>query len=327
MHIAITYDSPIPAHGYGGTERIAWWLGRHLNRLGHRVTYVVPPGSTCDFAQVVIYDRDRPIESRIPADVDFIHDFGPLTRPVGYPSLTTFHGNGHPGLRLPRNTVFLCRNHAERHGGSVFVYNGIDPDDYGPVDWSASRDHLLFLAMAAWKVKNVRGSIRIARRARQRLAVVGGSRVNVRMGVRVTLDPRVRFHGVIGGDRKHRIINRSSALLFPVRWHEPFGIAMVEALYFGCPVYGTTYGSLPEIVTPDVGFLADTESILADELRDIGRFDRRRCHQYAVDNFSAALMTQRYLALYERVLNGESLHEAEPIMAEGAEEGLLPMGR
>ena len=127
MHIAITYDSPIPAHGYGGTERIAWWLGRHLNRLGHRVTYVVPPGSTCDFAQVVFHDRDRPIESQIPDDVDLVHDFGAVTRPVDHPMLTTFHGNGHPGLRLPRNTVFLCRNHAERHGGSVFVYNGIDP--------------------------------------------------------------------------------------------------------------------------------------------------------------------------------------------------------
>jgi glycosyltransferase involved in cell wall biosynthesis len=143
--------------------------------------------------------------------------------------------------------------------------------------------------------------------------------------VRVTPDPRVRFHGVIGGDRKHHLINRSSALLFPVLWHEPFGIAMVEALYFGCPVFGTTYGSLPEIVTPDVGYLADSESTLADELAHIDRFDRRRCHEYAVDNFSAALMTERYLGLYERVLNGESLHETEPIMPEGAEEGLLPM--
>ena len=48
---------------------------------------------------------------------------------------------------------------------------------------------------------------------------------------------------------------------------------------------------------------------------------------HAVDNFSAALMTERYLALYEKVLDGESLHATEPIIPERSTEGLLPMGR
>jgi glycosyltransferase involved in cell wall biosynthesis len=147
------------------------------------------------------------------------------------------------------------------------------------------------------------------------------------MGIRLTLDPNVRFHGVIGGERKNLIINHSSALVFPVRWHEPFGIAMIEALYFGCPVFGTPYGSLPEIVIPEVGVLADSESELARRLGDIGQFDRRRCHQYACDEFSAELMTRRYLALYERVLNGESLHDHEPVTSDGSDPKPLPLGR
>ena len=49
-----------------------------------------------------------------------------------------------------------------------------------------------------------------------------------------------------------------------MRWHEPFGIALIEALYFGCPVFGTPYGSLPEIVEEGVqGFLVQPGDIEA----------------------------------------------------------------
>ena len=326
MRIAIAFNRIIPALRYGGSDRIVWWLGKALVRLGHQVVYLVPRGSVCDFAEVIPYDVGHPPEQQLPA-VDLVHDFGVLAGQVDVPLLFTHQSNGAPGERFPRNTVFISRNQAERHGGAVVVHNGIDPDDYGQPDWTARRDHLLFLALAAWKVKNVRGAIRIARRARLPLAVVGGHRLNFNMGFRLTLDPNVRFKGVIGGERKNRIINNSSALVFPVRWHEPFGIAMIEALYFGCPVFGTPYGSLPEIVIPEVGVLADSESELARRLADIGHFDRRRCHQYACDEFSAELMTRRYLALYERVLNGESLHDREPVVSHSSDPKPLPMGR
>ena len=59
-------------------------------------------------------------------------------------------------------------------------------------------------------------------------------------------------------------------MIFPVRWHEPFGLAIVESLYFGCPVFGTPYGSLPEIVAPDVGVLSARASDLAEAVRGAG---------------------------------------------------------
>jgi len=324
MRIAITFDRPIPALRYGGSDRVVWSLGKCLTRHGHEVVFVVPRGSSCDFAEVIPHDSDSPAQDLI-GNVDLVHDFMGLT---GFrtPSLFTLQGNAPPGTRFSRNTVFISHNHAKRHGGSVVVYNSIDPEEYGPLDWSVARESLLFLANASWRVKNVRGAIRIAHRAGRPLDVIGGHRVSFNMGFRVTLDPNARFHGVIGGEKKHRIINRSSALLFPVRWHEPFGIAMVEALYFGCPVFGTTYGSLPEVVVPEVGTLADSESALSDAAAEVSRFDRRFCHEYALDNFSADLMTRRYLELYQRVLDGEELHAEEPVATEEATTGLLPMG-
>jgi len=318
VHIAISYNAVIPARTYGGSERIVTWLGRALARRGHRVTYVVPEGSHAEFATVIPYGPEAPALSRLPPDADLVHDFGALSSPPDRPHLFTLQGNVPPGTSLPYNTAFISRNHAERHGGAVYVYNSIDPEEYGPPDWSHSRNHLLFLAMAAWRVKNVRGAIRIARRAGRRLAVVGGHRINLRMGVRITLDPNVRFHGIIGGPQKHRVINHSSALLFPVLWHEPFGIAIVEAMYFGCPVFGTPWGSLPELVPAEAGILSTSEGELVRHLAEVGEFDRRGIHQYAADTFSVDRMTEAYLTLYEQILAGERLHPEAPVAREAA---------
>ena len=82
---------------------------------------------------------------------------------------------------------------------------------------------------------------------------------------------------------------------------------------------------MPEIVTPEVGHLATSESELAAAVGDMGRYDRRRCHEYVCDEFSAELMTRRYLELYQRVMSGETLHETEPVKPATPESALLPM--
>lgn len=50
---------------------------------------------------------------------------------------------------------------------------------------------------------------------------------------------------------------------------EPFGIAFIEALAAGLPVVTMNIGGAREIVTPEVGFLADDEAKLADALRAV----------------------------------------------------------
>ncbi|MEF9931013.1 MAG: glycosyltransferase, partial [Bacteroidales bacterium] len=54
---------------------------------------------------------------------------------------------------------------------------------------------------------------------------------------------------MIGGEQKLNILKESKGLIFPVIWNEPFGLAITESLYCGAPVFGTPYGSLPELIT------------------------------------------------------------------------------
>jgi glycosyltransferase involved in cell wall biosynthesis len=324
MRILLFIPRVIPVIHYGGAPRILWWLGKELSKMGHDVTYLVDPGSSSPYGRVIPYNRNVPLNKQIPGDIDFVHLFYEPEELPDKPYLVRILGNTSESRTYDVNTVFLTRDHAARHNSRAFVYNGIDPDDYGVPDLTNKRTYFHFLGKAAWRLKNVRGAIRIARDSGNRLAVIGGRRINIKMGFRVTLDPGVRFHGMLGGKPKNRIINGSQGLIFPVLWHEPFGIAIIESLYFGCPVFGTPYGSLPELVTSDVGFLSDSRSSLTEAVGHAGLYDRKRCHQYVMEHFTSKRMAKDYLALYEKILNGEAINPAPPCIDAAGQQKFLP---
>lgn len=313
MNILIHHNARIPVTQYGGIERMIWWLGKYLHQLGHQVTFLVKEGSSCPFAKVLFIQEGKTLREQIPAHIDVVHLNHSPNEEVGKPYLITWHGNFDAHEELNQNSVFVSQNHASRFGSSIFVHNGLDFDDYGKPDLSIKRKHTHFLAKAAWRVKNVKGAIDITREAKQKLVVLGGNRLNLKMGFRFTPDLHVRFYGLVGGEQKTRLINESKALIFPVLWHEPFGIAITESLFMGCAVFGTPYGSLPELVPPEVGFLSEHKYLLVENLKDIDRFSPKRCHEYATDNFSAILMAKKYVGYYEEVLAGRKLNAKAPI--------------
>ena len=193
-------------------------------------------------------DTSQPWEKQIPADIDITHfQFNPQTLPET-PYLVTEHGNARKAKRWPLNTVFVSKNHASRYGSDQYVLNGLDWDNYGAVDLDNTRTRFHFLGKAEWSVKNVSGAIRVAKKAGVELDVLGGNRINFRRGFRWTLSRSIHFHGMVGGSEKTGLLNASRGMIFPVRWHEPFGLAVIESLYFGCPVFATPYGALPELV-------------------------------------------------------------------------------
>jgi len=312
MHILIVHNSFLPALKYGGIERAIWWLGKRLVAEGHKVSYLVSKGSYCPFADVHVYDTTVPFNTLIPPGVDVVHlSTGTNEMPLK-PYIAMVQTNMDHQLPLNLNTVFVSANHAARYGSSVFVHNGLDPEDYGTPDFAGKKKYIHFLGDAAWRVKNVTGAIKVAAMAKIPLRVIGGVRFNFNQGIRLSFNPKTRFEGMKGGAEKNELLKNSAAMLFPVRWHEPFGIAIIESLYFGCPVFGTPYGSLPEIVIPGVGFLSNKSKELAAALQHIGDYDRRHCHNYVMENFTATKMAAGYMQLYQKVLEGKTLNAVAP---------------
>ena len=326
MHILIVNNTSIPVHKYGGTERVIWWLGKALVQDGHQVSYLVAPGSSCEFANVYTYNGSVPFNTLIPEGIDVVHLNHHVNEIPNIPYIQTMHGNVNHAVELDQNTVFVSKNHAARFGSESYVHNGIDPMDYGmPIlKNDAVKNYFHFLGDAAWRVKNVKGAINITKLAQQKLRVIGGVRFNFNQGIRLSFDTHVRFDGMQGGSAKNEIITYSKGLIFPVRWHEPFGLALIESLYFGCPVFGTPYGSLPEIVIPEVGYLTTTASGLADAVVSVNDFKRKHCHEYVMDNFTHIQMSASYVRLYEKVLNGEKLNPKAPIIQSIQTDKFLP---
>ena len=91
------------------------------------------------------------------------------------------------------------------------------------------------------------------------------------------------------------------ALLMPIRWDEPFGVVMLEAMAVGTPVVALNRGAVPEVVQHgETGLVCTDPAELPDALVDAGALDPMACAEHARVSFSADLMARRYERVYQR---------------------------
>jgi glycosyltransferase involved in cell wall biosynthesis len=115
--------------------------------------------------------------------------------------------------------------------------------------------------------------------------------------------PLIEYVGEITDAEKQSFYEDALALLFPIRWPEPFGLVLIEALACGTPVIARPCGSVPEIVTPGrTGFHCDTDEEFASAIRRIGEIDRRACRADFEGRFLAEHMASGYERVYERAI-------------------------
>ena len=301
---------PIPPQLYGGTERVIYWLGKALLKLGHQVTLIANAQSNIPGAELRAISPDetdpRAWLKLVPPETDIVHQWDVLESNSEKPVVATIEGNGRPGQKFHPNTIFVSAKHAANHGSRHFVHNGLDPDEYAQ---SATReDYAVFLAKARWPAKNLAGAIQVARRAGVELRVLGSRNWPLDLQKLLPAFGGVKYYGMIGGAEKRDLLARARCLIFPVRWHEPFGIALIEALASGAYVAGTPYGSLPEVVTPEVGVLSTSADELVAAVKNPPRFNPRDCVARVLNGgFTHLAMAQKYLRYYQAVLAGGRL--------------------
>lgn len=115
-------------------------------------------------------------------------------------------------------------------------------------------------------------------------------------------DDRVRWVGTVAGRARDTLVSTARVALFPLRWEEPGGTAVVESLALGTPVVATSRGCLPELVEHGhTGLLTAVEDELGELVLAASVLDPRDCRREAAIRFTPSVMAHRYVELYQRI--------------------------
>jgi glycosyltransferase involved in cell wall biosynthesis len=111
--------------------------------------------------------------------------------------------------------------------------------------------------------------------------------------------PLVEYIGEIGDAQKSDFLRNALALMFPIDWPEPFGLAMIEALACGTPVIARPCGAVPEVLRPGVtGFVAKEVDQMVAAVARIDSISRERWRLEFEERFTAQVMVDKYEAVY-----------------------------
>jgi glycosyltransferase involved in cell wall biosynthesis len=304
MHVALFFPDRLPVQGYGGTQRAIVHLARGLAELGARVTLLAGSGSKVREAALVPVDirgargPSFDIQRWLPSDIDILCAFSPLHVPPSVPWIWRLAGNRRPSEACPPNTLFVSADHARRHGGRSFVYNGVDPREYRFDPLKSDFD--LFLGRLH-HVKGYHWAAEGAKRSHRRLVVAGGWRPS--------FSQWVRYVGPVRGEKRMALLAGARCFWMPALWDEPCSNVLLEAMMCGTPILGTHWGSLPEIVTAEVGALGDTVEELVELAGGIERIDPAACRARAEQHFSHLTMAEGYLSVFRHFLRAGELPE------------------
>jgi glycosyltransferase involved in cell wall biosynthesis len=186
------------------------------------------------------------------------------------------------------------------------VYNAVDVDGLCGGAGVEREPYLLCLArICADKGQHV--AIEVAQRAGMRLILAGKVEATqaghdyYERCISPFLDGDRIIHVCnVAGATKARLLARATALLAPLQWDEPFGLALVEAMASGTPAIAFPRGATPELITPGVtGFLVDDAEGMVAAVADAVSVDHVRCADVARARFSPAAMAGGYRAAYE----------------------------
>lgn len=324
----------VPPLLYGGTERIVSYLTEELVRQGHEVT-LFASGDSITSAELVgctpralrldpkvvdvipyhmlMLDRVRQRADEFDVLHFHIDQFHfPVFHHMADRAITTVHGrqdlhdlkplySGFPDMPL------VSISHSQRtpipHANFIAtVYHGL-PNDLHPPVFNPRGGYVAFLGRISPEKRPDR-AIAIARSLGIPLKIAAKvDRVDqayFREEIAPLLKvPGVEFVGEINERQKSEFLGEALALLFPIDWPEPFGLALIEAMACGTPVLSFRAGAVDEILEEGVtGCIVDTMDEAIEALPRVLKLDRRTVRRRFEARFSATRMAKDYVNIY-----------------------------
>ena len=324
----------VPPRLYGGTERVVSYLTDELVRLGHEVTLFASGDSGTRARLIACAPRalrlDPAVRDPLPHlalmlervrqrahEFDLLHFHVepplhfPLFRDLANKTLTTLHGRQdlpdlQPLFREFRDMSLVSISDSQRRPLPAAnwvgtVHHGLSAE-VCPFNPAPDGHYFAFLGRVSPE-KGLERAIAIARAARVRLRIAAKVDAADEAYFRERIAPQiggpVEYLGELGEGDKPAFLGNATALLFPIDWPEPFGLAMIEAMACGTPVLAWRRGAVPEIVEHGVsGFIVDSLEQAVALVPRIERLDRSWVRARYEARFTAARMARDYLAAY-----------------------------
>jgi glycosyltransferase involved in cell wall biosynthesis len=328
---------PVPAPAYGGIEEVVRLLCEGLVARGHQVTLFAAPRSESSADVHAVLEAAYPDDmekARIEADhvarafaaieddggYDVIHDHTghvalAMADRIPVPLVHTLHGpfdeqacsfyraHGAKG-QLVAISAFQRDQAPPEAGEPVVVPNPLRIEEW---PFSADKDDFVLWMGRMSPDKGPDRAIEAAGRAGVPIVLAGpvqpGQEEYFAERVQPHLDAEgVSYVGEADADAKRDLYLRARAFLMPIRWPEPFGLVMVEAMACGTPVIAFREGSAPDVVIEgESGFLVDDEEQMAAAIGRLDDLDAARCRAVTDERFGVNSVVERYEAVYRRV--------------------------
>jgi glycosyltransferase involved in cell wall biosynthesis len=336
MRIAVIAPpwTPVPPRLYGGIELVVDRLATGFQRAGHEVLLFTTGDSTCPVPRkwLLAEAEHQRIGMVVPelrhimaayeavAGYDIVHDhtvMGPVyaQRFPDIKVVTTNHGPFNDELvdiyrRIVDRVPLIHISHAQGRPAphipaARVIHHGLDVDafPFGKGDGG----YCLFLGRMS-PDKGAHRATEICYRAGVPLIMAAKMREPweheyFNANVRPYLNDDLRYLGEVPHDEKLELLANARCLVFPIRWNEPFGMVMIEAMACGTPVLAFREGAAPEVVEHGrTGFLCDDEADMVDAIGRLDQIDRAECRASVERYFSTGRMVREHVELFDELL-------------------------
>lgn len=335
MKILLTCDPeiPVPPVRYGGVERLVSGLAQEYQAMGHEVYMMANPASTEPVKKIYGWKSThsrgwknvmknafqlRKIVREIRPDM--IHSFSRLM--YLYPmflSGTKIHVLQTYGRAISQRSTDLARkicgnyihfaccgahmlNHIRGRADWNVVYNFTDVDLFQATD--GPREYLAFLG----RIEDIKGTyeaIQVSKKAGIPLIIAGNVEPEHREYFETKVKPyvddnHIRYIGPVDDARKQQLLGGAKAFLMPIKWEEPFGIVMIEAMACGAPVLAFRRGSVPEVVAKGVGHISSSVEEMASQVAALDCFPPKEINDFVRKHFSRQVIASQYIDLFRQ---------------------------
>jgi len=182
------------------------------------------------------------------------------------------------------------------------VYNGINLSEFGFCE--KPKDYFLFMGTLG-EHKNPKDAILAAKKAKVKLILAGGKKREPYFSkeIKPLIDNKqIKYLGEVTDKKRIDLLKYAKSLFFPVKWQEPFGLVMAEAMACGTPVIAYPNGAVPEVVkNKKTGFIVKNVSEMVKAIKNINKIDRKKCRERVEKYFSVQKMVNDYEKIIKKL--------------------------